>query len=128
MRPGSGGSKGAPPNGPKFAQFHAVFRKFWQNHMLAPPGGLAPPPTGNPLSVPARRPPIPPPTSDIWWPSLETFSKLFIRPHCTAPPRRSDTCWPLKELWSAQAGSTFPTGKLACFFLANFIIKYQISS
>ena len=26
----------APPRGPKFSQFHAVFRKIWQNHMLAP--------------------------------------------------------------------------------------------
>ena len=36
----SGGSKGgaslAPP-GSKFFQFHAVFGKFWQNRMLAPP-------------------------------------------------------------------------------------------
>ena len=37
---------GAP--GPKFSQFHAVFRKVWQNHMLTTPwrigvpGGLAP--------------------------------------------------------------------------------------
>ena len=39
-----GGVPGAPtplpspptPHGPKFSQFHAVFRKFWQNHMLAP--------------------------------------------------------------------------------------------
>ena len=28
---------GGPPYGPKFSQFHAVFRKIWQNHMLAPP-------------------------------------------------------------------------------------------
>ena len=26
-----------PPYGPKFSQFHAVFHKIWQNHMLAPP-------------------------------------------------------------------------------------------
>ena len=25
-----------PPHGPKFSQFHAVFRKIWQNHMLRP--------------------------------------------------------------------------------------------
>ena len=25
-----------PPHGPKFSQFHAVFCKIWQNHMLAP--------------------------------------------------------------------------------------------
>ena len=33
----SGGSKGAPPHSPKFSQLHAVFRKIWQNHRLAPP-------------------------------------------------------------------------------------------
>ena len=36
----SGGFRGGtrrPPYGPKFSQFHAVFRKMWQNHMLAPP-------------------------------------------------------------------------------------------
>ena len=38
----------APPNGPKFSQFHAVFRKIWENHMLAPP------PTGNPGSAPVN--------------------------------------------------------------------------
>ena len=26
-----------PPYGPKFSQFHAVFHKIWENHMLAPP-------------------------------------------------------------------------------------------
>ena len=25
-----------PPYGPKFSQFHAVFRKIWHNRMLAP--------------------------------------------------------------------------------------------
>ena len=35
----SGGFRGGPgaPPGPKFSQFHAVFHKIWQNHMLAPP-------------------------------------------------------------------------------------------
>ena len=48
-----GGASGAhPPMAEKFSQFPAVFRKIWQNHMLAPPGGLAPPPTGNPGSAP----------------------------------------------------------------------------
>ena len=28
--------------GSKFFQFHAVFGKFWQNHMLAPPGSWRP--------------------------------------------------------------------------------------
>ena len=43
------------PHGPKFSQFHAVFWKIWQNRMLVPPG-LAPPPTENPGSVPAKFP------------------------------------------------------------------------
>ena len=52
----SSGSKGsardAPsPPGSKFFQLHAVFGKFWQNRMLAPPGELAPPPRGNPGSA-----------------------------------------------------------------------------
>ena len=51
-----GGAPGAPPYGPKCSKFHAVFRKIWQNHMLAPPSppprGLAPPPMGNPGSAP----------------------------------------------------------------------------
>ena len=55
----SGGSKGgrerhtplplpspSPPPGSKFFQFHAVFGKFWQNRMLAPPGGVGPPSSG----------------------------------------------------------------------------------
>ena len=36
--------------GPKCSQFHAVFRKIWQNHSLAPPPqpeGLVPPSYGN---------------------------------------------------------------------------------
>ena len=36
-----------PPWGSKFFQFHAVFGKIWQNRMLAPAGGLAPPTRGN---------------------------------------------------------------------------------
>ena len=35
------------------SQFHAIFSKIWQNRMLPPlPGGLAPPPTGNPGFAP----------------------------------------------------------------------------
>ena len=30
------------PLRPKISQFHTVFRKIWQNHMMAPLGGLAP--------------------------------------------------------------------------------------
>ena len=43
-----------PPYDPNFSQCHAVFRKIWQNHMLAPPRGLAPPPTGNLGSAPVK--------------------------------------------------------------------------
>ena len=31
------GGRAPPPHGPKCSQFHAVFGKIWQNHMLAPP-------------------------------------------------------------------------------------------
>ena len=41
------GARGTPPRMSKFFQFHAVFRKIWQNRMLAPPGELVPPPWGN---------------------------------------------------------------------------------
>ena len=38
-----GGTRGMrTPWGSKFFKFHAVFGKFWQNRMLAPPGELAP--------------------------------------------------------------------------------------
>ena len=44
--------QGAPPSGPKFLHFHAVFGKNWPNNRLAPPPlGLAPPPLGNPGSA-----------------------------------------------------------------------------
>ena len=41
----------SPPRESKFFQFHAIFGKVWQNRMLAPPGGLAPQPQGNPGSA-----------------------------------------------------------------------------
>ena len=51
----SGGFRGVPwctpLYGANFSEFHAVFHKIWQNHMLSPPGGLAPPPMGNPGSA-----------------------------------------------------------------------------
>ena len=53
----SGGSKGSmkdAPRGVKFFQFYAVLGKFWQNGMLAPPGGLVSPPLGNPGSSTAK--------------------------------------------------------------------------
>ena len=54
----SGGSKGggregrAPPRGPKFFRFHAVFGKIWQNRMLAPPLGSWRPLLGEILDPP----------------------------------------------------------------------------
>ena len=47
----SGGRPPPPPRAPKFFWFHAVFRKIWQNFMLAPPPPRSwPPPRGNPGS------------------------------------------------------------------------------
>ena len=43
---------GGPPTAQNVLNFMQFFHKFMQNHMLAPPGGLAPPPTGNPGSAP----------------------------------------------------------------------------
>ena len=37
--------------GSKFFQFHAVFGKIGQNHMLAPPWRVGAPPGGNPGSA-----------------------------------------------------------------------------
>ena len=45
---------GDVPYKSKFSQFHAIFWKSWQNCILAPPGGLAPPPTGNFASTPSK--------------------------------------------------------------------------
>ena len=55
---GAPGTQPPPPHthGPKISQFHAVFRKFWQNLMLAPPGRLVFPPTRNPGSAPGPLP------------------------------------------------------------------------
>ena len=39
FRGGAGGARPPPPPAPKFFRFHAVFGKFWQNRMLAPPLG-----------------------------------------------------------------------------------------
>ena len=35
-----------PPLGSKFFRFHAVFGKFWQNRMFAPPRGVGAPSSG----------------------------------------------------------------------------------
>ena len=44
LRGGAGDVR--PPWGSKFFQFHAVFGKFWQNRMLAPPWGVGAPSSG----------------------------------------------------------------------------------
>ena len=46
-----GGVRDAPLGGPNSFNFMQFFGKIWQNHMLKPPGGLAPPPRGNPGST-----------------------------------------------------------------------------
>ena len=55
---------GVPP-GPKMSKFHAVFRKFWQNHMLAPHS-----PEELPPILEIRDPSLPPPmivhTNHAW--------------------------------------------------------------
>ena len=43
---GGGPGSRPPPHGPKFSQFHAVFHKIWQNHMLAPPWRVGAPSYG----------------------------------------------------------------------------------
>ena len=50
----------------------------WNSLYRAPPGP-------GPLQTWGIGTPGPAPASDIWWPSLETCSNLFIGPHCTAP-------------------------------------------
>ena len=60
--PSSGGFRGgAPwrlPYGPNFSQFHAVFRKIWQNHMLAPPWRVGAPSYGESWVRPCLEPPL----------------------------------------------------------------------
>ena len=49
-----GRPRSVPRYDPNCSQFHAfIFWKIWQNHMLALPRGLAPPPTRNPGSASA---------------------------------------------------------------------------
>ena len=47
--------------------------------------------------------------SDIWWPRLETCSNLFNSLSTSA-----DIWWLLKQVPSAQASGTHPTGVLSC--------------
>ena len=59
------------------------------------------------LKGPLNMAPVPPPASDIWWPSLETCSSLFTF------PTRADIWWLFKQVWSVQVGSTDPTRMLS---------------
>ena len=48
----SGGSKGGAPKVQNFLNFMHCFGKIWLNLRLAPSGGSASPPMGNPGSAP----------------------------------------------------------------------------
>ena len=61
------------PYGPKFSQFHAGFRKIWQNHMLAPPWRVGAPQMGNPGSAPVFGKP--------WSTVIVTYQSVYYRPH-----------------------------------------------
>ena len=80
----SGRSKGGrrgrappPPRQLKFLHFHAVFGENWQNHRLAPPRELAPPPRGNPGSATEFR--------LICWPSalIKAYDFMTISVLCS---------------------------------------------
>ena len=53
--------EGLPVPRSKLFQFHAVFGKFWHNHVLPPLGEFAPPPRGNP------------------WPATDCIHTLYTR-------------------------------------------------
>ena len=57
-----------------------------------------------------------PSASDIWRPSLEICSNLFIGPHCTAPPPLILTSGDHWGTYNCQADSTHPTGMLPCLW------------
>ena len=82
-----GGTLACTPYGPKCSQFHTVFRKIWQNHMLAPP------PMGNPGSTLAvadlgRHPQHTPPMAQNFLYFMQFFGK-FNKIVCWCPPRGS---------------------------------------
>ena len=52
---GGGCPRLVPPYGPKISQFHAVLGNFDKIVCWHPPGGSAPPPTGNPGSAPDNK-------------------------------------------------------------------------
>ena len=58
----------------------------------------------------------PGPTSDIWWPSLENCSEVFIGPHCTGP--RS-------QYWNLVATESHTVGKQVVHILLEFFLVYN---
>ena len=95
------------------------------------------PSTPTPLSLTlAHRTPQPcHPACDIWWPSLETCSNLFIEPHCTDPLVLTSGGY--RSMYSWQAGGMHPTGMLSfikhcfhnvCRFLKLFVRVYRETS
>ena len=58
---------------------------------------------------------IGPPTSDIWWPSLETCSNFFIGPHC----RDTQWYWHLVVIEALMVGRQIVRILLECFLLVT---------
>ena len=61
-----------------------------------------------------------PPATDIWWPSLETFSNLFT----WGLVLTSGSHW---STYSWQAGGTHPTGLLSCTMFFSVVYKSRFS-
>ena len=56
------------------------------------------------------------PASDIWWPSLESCSNVFIGPHCKVPP-------PSQWYWQLVTTKAHTVGKEAvCIILECFLV------
>ena len=85
---------------------------------VLPPQDMRP---GNPSHTPTPSSP----TSDIWWPLLETCSNLYIRPHCTAtPPPRETTGSCLRNYGQRKRAVRI---LLECFLVlncANFTLTF----
>ena len=99
---------GTPPAhattyGPKFSRFHAVFRKIWRNHMLAPlPScrGLVPPPTDNSRSAPVGQH-IARPCTTV------PLTALFTKPLARQSPSRNDPQRPFQPHGPFMAYGSF---------------------
>ena len=91
-----GGSARCPPHGPKFSQFHAVFREIWQNHMLVP----HPPPEG---SRPLLRGILDPPLVNVHWcRNSDWFLNKSLFVACKIPWDRY--LWQQSEVFSSYSG------------------------